>query len=149
MSLIHEDRDERRAARRHARAQRDLETHIANLVDQYTALRAEMRHVRDELVSSNAVRVRGAIARPLINGASMKLSVSAGRIAGFAVRELAGAAASVRLLDGIDEGGELRLPINLAANESTRDWLMPAGVAFGAGVYAVVTGSIEGVVYLL
>lgn len=141
--------DERRLRRAHDRAQHELASGITNLVEQFTAIRAEMRHVRDELVSNNGVRRRGALARPIVNGASMKISVSPGQLAGYSLAEAAGAAAVVRLRDGIDAGGDVLARINLAANGYADRWFLPHGIAFTAGLYVeVVSGAIEGAVYL-
>src|SRR6185437_13764213 len=68
-----------------------------------------------------AVQLLGAIPKQIPNGQSGRLSTSADLVA----------------------------VISLVANESPRAWMLPGGIAFSNGLFVnVVSGSIEGVIYL-
>lgn len=124
---------------------------LQELLPHYTETLEKLDAVHDELQSLNGIHRRGAIARSILVGAgpvTQKLSVSAGRLAGYSIRETAGAVAVVRLRDGVDAGGDLIAPIALAANASSAWWFMPHGISFGAGLFLeVVAGAVEGAVY--
>jgi len=109
-----------------------------------------LERLRDEMVSLNGIQRRGLRAVPIINGASIKISVSAGQLGGYSIRETSGTGvATVRFHDGVDAGGDILMPIQLAAGESARDWLMPHGIAFVNGLFCeVVAGTIEGAVFI-
>lgn len=138
------DNDRRRAARpSHADEQlAQALGAIANLNDNVQQLHAGIK-------TQNAIVRLGADVRQIVNGASCKLSSAAGRVAGYAIRETTGSGtALIRIRDGFDATGDLLLPISLAASESARDWFMPGGISYTAGLYIeVVSGSIEGVVF--
>ena|SRR6185437_3108395 len=96
-----------------------------------------------------AVQLLGAIPKQIPNGQSGRLSTSAGRIAGYSLHETSGATALVKLHDGNDAAADLVAVISLVANESPRAWMLPGGIAFSNGLFVnVVSGSIEGVIYL-
>lgn len=115
---------------------------VANLND-------NARQLVQGLKTYNGARRLGAESRIIAGGQSGRLSNSPGRLAGYALRETAGAAAVVRLLDGPDANGDMLLSLSLAANESTRDWYLPGGISFTQGLFVVVvSGAIEGNVYL-
>ena len=61
------------------------------------------------------------------------------------------AGAAVRIHDGNNANGEVFARINLAANESVRDWYIPKGIrCFTGRVFLeVMSGSVEGVIYWL
>lgn len=102
--------------------------------------------------SRNAVPLSGAEYRSMVasGGAGVRVMSSAGRIAGFSVRETTGAApALVKLHDGFDLNGDLVMTISLAAGESARDWFWPGGISCTYGLFVeVASGTIEGVAYL-
>jgi hypothetical protein len=59
-----------------------------------------------------------------------------GTIAGFAFRELTGAdTATVTFHDGIDANATVIFELNLAANESSRDWYGSDGISYRYGLY--------------
>lgn len=64
---------------------------------------------------------------------------------GFSVRETAGSTATIRVYDNASAAsGTLLDSIQLAANESAREWY-PGGIWFSAGVYVdIVSGAVEG-----
>lgn len=66
---------------------------------------------------------------------------------GWAVKETTNAApASFNLCDGT--GGPVIVPITLATNESTRDWLDGAGIIVRTGLYVdVLSGSVSGTLW--
>lgn len=98
--------------------------------------------------SLNGAQSVGVQARPL-SGVGQVLSSSAGRLAGYTLRETAGAVATVRIHDGFDATGDLLATVALPAAGSADQWLMPHGVAFVYGIWVeIVTGTVEGAVYL-
>lgn len=72
-------------------------------------------------------------------------------VMGWAFVESTGAGtARVNLYSGVDTTGTLAVPISLLADQSTRDYLSPAGVYFPSGVYLeVVSGSVVGSVWVI
>jgi hypothetical protein len=72
------------------------------------------------------------------------------QLVGWAIKETTGAAGSNFVIwDGVNTQGKVIVPINLAANESTRDRSGPPGLwCLSGGLYLqMVSGSISGVVY--
>lgn len=135
---------------KHPSAHTVVTTTLEDLIPRFSEVTEWLQRVHDELVSLNGIRRDGALVRPILNGASLRLSTSAGQVLGYSVRETSGAAAAVlRLRDGSDTSGDLVATIQLPANASATVWLAPHGVAFVQGLYAeVVSGALEGVVYL-
>lgn len=123
---------------------------LEDLIVHATANRHLLERVRDELVSINGVARRGAGARPIVNGQSIRLATSSGQLAGFSLRETSGAApAVVRLLDGSDASGDILFTVALLAGASNHEWLLPHGLFYGAGLFVqVLTGTIEGAIFL-
>lgn len=74
-----------------------------------------------------------------------------GVLVGWAIKETTGAAtAVVNIRDGLGGNGLLLAPINLAANESTRDWFSDWGISFSAGVCVDVdSGSVSGSLWII
>ena len=74
-----------------------------------------------------------------------------GVLLGWALRETSGAApAAVTIRDGLAATGLVIAPINLAANESTRDWFSDWGIAFSSGIFIdVAAGTISGAIWLI
>lgn len=73
-------------------------------------------------------------------------------VLGWAFAETTGTGgAAVRLHDGNNATSEVFARVNLAANESVRDWYIPKGIRCSTGrlFLEVVNGSVEGVVYWL
>lgn len=69
----------------------------------------------------------------------------AANLYGFAIRETAGAAAVVRIRNGVDATGVPFIPISFAANESVGENYLPNGVRFPNGIFFdVVSGAVEG-----
>lgn len=84
--------------------------------------------------------------------AAVKVALAAGAIhgrpctfRGLTVRETAGATATVQLYDSTAASGVLVATIALAANESV--WIDTA-VSARTGIFAAVTGTIEGTVFI-
>lgn len=72
-----------------------------------------------------------------------------GVLLGWSVRESAGAAAHVDLLDGGDSSGPFLGAIPLAANAGLTVWFGPEGIAITSHIYANVgAGSIVGCLYI-
>lgn len=85
-----------------------------------------------------------ARAVPLAPGA---LQAGAGHFAGWTVRETAGAVATVRLFDNASAGtGTLLAAVNLAADSSDVAYIGPIWAV--NGVFAVITGTVEGSVFV-
>ena len=82
--------------------------------------------------------------------AAGQVVTGSGRLAGLALAETTGtAAAKVRIHDGVGAGAPLLFTVDLAANESVRDFFNGQGLAFTAGIYVeLVSGAIEGSVFL-
>lgn len=74
-----------------------------------------------------------------------------GVLTGWAVKETGGAAPAVaNVWDGTDNRGLLIAPINLAANESNREWFSDWGIAFSRGLFVEVTaGSVSGALWVI
>lgn len=107
-----------------------------------TGLRAELAH------SLGGVLLRGA--RPVPIGISPEatsfVSTSARRLVGWSVTETTGAGtASVKIYDG--QGGLLIASLPLVAGQSRTDSLTP-GLGVVRGIYVVITGSVEGSVWV-
>ncbi len=81
-----------------------------------------------------------------VSGVSQALIVYAGVYRGWAMRETAGAVATVRLYDNASAAaGTLIDTIQLGANESGSEWLAGGGLRFANGIYvAIVAGAVEG-----
>lgn len=125
---------------------RDAVHAIALLLDQHFE-RVESSNAK----TRNAVTSRGARTEPLSAGDDdVRVSSSAGTLAGFSLRETTGAApAVVELRDGNDDAGGLVSVITLAAGESVRDWFGVDGPSFGYGLVVVrVAGIVDGAIYL-
>lgn len=74
-----------------------------------------------------------------------------GVLTGWALKETTGAAvATLNIWDGTDNRGLLLAPVNLAANESTRDWFSDWGIAFSRGLFVeVLSGSVSGALWVI
>lgn len=74
-----------------------------------------------------------------------------GVLTGWAVKETTGAAPAVlNVWDGTDNRGLLLAPVNLASNESNREWFSDWGVAFSRGLFVEVTsGSVSGALWII
>lgn len=88
-----------------------------------------------------------AQAKPFAAGA---LAVGVGVLAGYTLRETAGAVATVRLWDNASAAsGTILATVALAANASAVSIADSGGIWFNAGVFAqVVAGTVEGSVFL-
>jgi len=94
------------------------------------------------------VLLRGARAVPVgINGTT-RPSLADGALMGFALRETSGAAPATIELRAHDASGDLIAPITLAAGASTHDWFAGGGISFADGLFVVVTGAVDGAVFL-
>jgi hypothetical protein len=73
-------------------------------------------------------------------------AVGPGVYRGFAIRETAGAVATIQIYDNASAAtGTLLDTIRLAANESAREWYGNDGIWFQNGVYVkIVAGTVEG-----
>lgn len=66
---------------------------------------------------------------------------------GYSFCETAGAVADWEILDGSANGVKV-VRIHLNANESTREWMAPQGIAFEQGIYVNRrSGTVEGCIY--
>lgn len=114
------------------------------------ALDVPLQELRAALSQTKgAVVLQGAEVRSVpATTTGRRISTSAGRLMGWALRETAGAPATVYLRDGRDAGGEIVVPLQLAANESTRDYFA-GGLSLVDSLYLdVVAGSVEGAVFV-
>lgn len=100
--------------------------------------------------SLNGVLLRGARAVPigLSAGGTVQPSVSNGALVGYALRETSGAATATVELRQHNAAGDLLIPIKLAAGATTIMWLAPGGVSYSDGLFVVVTGAVDGSVFL-
>lgn len=74
-----------------------------------------------------------------------------GILYGFSFRESAGtpAVAAFALRDGTSDSAGFISAVNLAANESAREWFGPQGIPFNTGIYLDIgAGELEGVLYV-
>ena len=81
----------------------------------------------------------------------LQVYTGSGTLMGFALRESAGtaAAAGAVLRDGTSASADMIAPVNLAADESAREWYGPQGIPFNTGVYLdMQAGELEGVLYI-
>lgn len=125
---------------------------LRDLIEHFRAHdQAQLFELR-QFFTKNSQPVRGALALPVgtTDKAKTVLANSAGRLVGWSLKEATGnAAAEIDLLDGTSTDGDLLAPITLSAGESTRDWFGPAGISYGAGLFAqAVTGSVVGTVWI-
>jgi hypothetical protein len=75
-----------------------------------------------------------------LNGAGLMLANYAVVLFGWAVRNVSsGTEAKFDIYDGTDASGVPVFPVNLAGNETNREWFGPNGVRFRNGVYVNVT----------
>ena len=79
--------------------------------------------------------------------AAGQLVTGSGVVRGVSIRETAGAAATVRLFDNTAGSGTLLGTYGLAANASI-DVDFSAGRQAAKGVYAVITGTVEGSIFV-
>lgn len=89
--------------------------------------------------------------QPVVLPAASGLVYSgAGRVMGWTFRETGGvAAAHLRLWDSSSASGKLITPVSLSADQSTRDWLGPHGLALYQGVFfQLLDGAVEGSVWI-
>lgn len=127
---------------------------IAKTLGALAQLNDTLGLVHGALKTANGMPLLGARVVPIpgsVNGAaaSSVVSSSPGRLAGFGLAETAGVGATIRLHDGTDTSGDVIMRIDLAANESAREWYMPHGIGFTYGLFVeIVSGAIEGSVYL-
>lgn len=123
------------------------------LLDAIADLCRQVSGLHDGIRTLNAVQQLGATPRPIRANQSGPLSTSAGRIAGYSVRETSGTAAAVlRLRDGEDtsDPGNILITLALAAGACVESWLLPVGVTFTAGLWAeIVSGDVEGAAFIL
>ena len=98
--------------------------------DTYTRPVKELAHyLRSRPVATSAVIIPGAT-----------------QVGGINFRETAGTTATIILYDGWDANGVALMYINLAANESVRDFMVLPIFAV-RGLYAAITGTVQGIVY--
>lgn len=127
------------------------EYYLPGLLSAVNDLGTIVAQLRGEISTLNGVQQLGANPRPIVNSQSMRLSTSAGRLAGYSIRESAAApaAALVRIRDGFDATGDLLVTIPLLAGAGAHEWLLPGGISFGYGLFVeVAAGTVEGLVYL-
>lgn len=74
-----------------------------------------------------------------------------GVLTGWAIKETTGAAvAAMTVRDGLTSAGLTIAPINLASNESNREWFSDWGIAFSNGLFLDITaGSISGALWII
>lgn len=129
------------------------DTEAAALLDAIAGLHAAMSGLHESVRTLNAIQQLGATPRPIRANQSGPLSTSAGRLAGYSLRETSGTdAAVIRLRDGEDtsDDGNILITLALAAGASADRWLMPLGVSFTAGLFAeIVSGAVEGTAFIL
>lgn len=122
---------------------------LHHLIPQWDTMLQRLDRVHEQLRSLNGVHAQGAVPRHIAASASMRLAMSPGQLAGFAFRETSGAApATIVLRDGADASGDVMVPITLAAGGTAREWLLPHGIAFARGLFADVTGAVDGAAFL-
>ena len=116
----------------------------------FTEQVAHLQAATAKSVSGNALVAAEPV--PLVGSpvASQVIRMNTCRLVGYAIRETTGVAtAKLNLRLEFRPGGQILVPINLAANESAREWWGPTGLSFIDGMYLeIVSGSIEGAVFL-
>jgi hypothetical protein len=121
------------------------------------AVALEAERTRDAFAAGLAqtqrgLRIDGAAPRPLPTVSGVLYPGGPKRLVGWAARETGGAASvSVDLYDGGDQGAvdpsRLVASFTCLAGGESKYSAMPAGISFGEGLYAVVsgTGTLRGV----
>lgn len=102
-----------------------------------------------ESYTARKTDISGSVENP-VTASRVILGGDVRSVMGWAVAETTGAAgASLRLHDGGIATGEQFVRLNLAANESVRDWFEPKGLrCFTGRVFLeILTGSVEGVLF--
>lgn len=114
------------------------------------ALQAALREQTERLGRTmDAVKVHGAEYRSLVANGTTTVTGSSCRLIGWALAETTGTGtATVTLHDGATSDGQTVAVITLAANESARDYFGPGGISLPYGLYASVTGSVAGSLFL-
>lgn len=86
----------------------------------------------------------GSVTLYALTGSDQQVKTGSGFYRGLSVRETASAAASIVLYDNTAASGTIIETVALAAGESVRIWFDDEGIPFTNGVYADVTGTIQG-----
>ena len=99
------------------------------------------------------IEVREEPAHPVtfdLNAAGAALVSFACIVYGWSMRNASSSTlASLDVYDGTDHSGTSLFPINLAANQSGRDWFGPGGILFKNGLYINVTAQhVTGAVFI-
>lgn len=121
---------------------------LAALEPSWAATQHQLEQIRKQLASTNGIMRRGAEYRPVT--VSRSVSTSPGQLAGFSLRNTDAAnSATVNLYDDVAAGDTPLMTVELAPGESTREWFMPYGIGFTAGLFfEVAAGAVVGSIYL-
>lgn len=130
--------------------QEDLTEAIGRIPLAFEQLRSELQTGLAQF--HNGVRLRGARSKPVGAGGSPMVWAGPGRLVGWSVHNTGATVATLTLRDSRDATGEIVAVVELqAAGVHGSDyslWAGDGGISFGEGLYAVVTGTIEGAVWV-
>lgn len=80
-----------------------------------------------------------------LTGSDQTVFTGEGHYFGFTIRETAGSTATVRIHDNTANSGTILDTIQLAPNESAREWYGPQGILLRTGIRVdIVSGTVEG-----
>jgi hypothetical protein len=106
--------------------------------------------LRAELAATlGGVLLRGARAIQVGVSPGTKRPLTApGTLLGYSLRNIDAGASTVLLRDGCDAGGLLLLPVPLAIGAFDVRWFGPGGINVSAGLFADITGTVDGCVFV-
>jgi len=118
---------------------------LAHLLGAIANLNDTMAQTVRVMQTRDAARRIGADVRPLVAGSKWPLSESAGRIAGWNLRETGGEnGAIVSIVDGADGNSATILTVILAKSGTETMWTLPAGISYTRGLYVAVSATTSG-----
>jgi hypothetical protein len=130
--------------------QQELTDAIARLPLAFEELRSELQTGLQQF--HNGRRLLGARSLPVGTGGRPVVWAGPGRLVGFSVHNTAAGPATIVLRDSHDAAGEIIATIDLQAagsvGSSASLWAGDGGISFGDGLYAQITGTVEGAVYI-
>ena len=86
----------------------------------------------------------GPVTLHALTGSDQTVKTGSGFYRGVTIRETGSAAASLVLYDNTSATGTIIETVALAAGESVSIWLQDEGIPFTNGVYADITGAVQG-----
>jgi len=130
--------------------QDELNETIGRIPLAFEQLRAELQVGLAQF--HNGARLRGARSKPVGTGGTPMVWAGPGRLVGWSVHNTGATAATMVLRDSRDATGEIVAvvelqPVGVHGSDYSL-WAGEGGVSFGEGLFAVITGTIEGAVWV-